>query len=191
MSEASRPSLTPGAGPMQRASVTGDFELLYVLVWLWFGTRKPMKEIAPTRLRDLWTGVWFAKGERQTVVDTQLKRFRSLLDCEWGRQGYYAWQELGLLVLYDQVPRNIFRGSPEAYIYDSSALKLAKKLLLSEEFVPLHGKVAIVICHLHSENIADHVAIEGFAAKVISHSKLDPCVAKALRRRGFKMGHPI
>ena len=77
-------------------------------------------------------------------------------------------------------PAIIFRGSPEAYLYDASTLELAKKLLLNEEGLPLHGKVAIVICHLHSENIADHEAIKILAAKIIK--LIEPCVARALKQ---------
>ena len=35
-----------------------------------------MKEVAPARLRDLWADVWLAKKEKQTAVDTHLKRFK-------------------------------------------------------------------------------------------------------------------
>lgn len=41
---------------------------------------------------------------------------------------------LGLIILLDQIPRNIFRGKPKAYKYDNLALKLClDNLILSHE----------------------------------------------------------
>ena len=104
----------------------GDVETLHSLLWIWFGTQKPLKQISSCRLRELWTELWFAKGDRRSHVDEHLNRFKPLLDCEWVQQDCHAWKELGLLVLYDQVPRNVYRGTSQAYAYDHKALDLAK-----------------------------------------------------------------
>ena len=159
-----------------------NLEMLHSLLWVWFGNCKPMRKIKPSRLRDLWSETWFAKGEKQALVDNKLQRFRLLLDFKWTTHSGYGWQELGLLVLYDQLPRNIFRGDPRAYAYDAAALQLAKRLLLKEESLPLHGKLAVIICFMHSENIADHEAIQAFAATTLTNQHLDPCVRSALKQ---------
>lgn len=160
----------------------GDVEMLYDLPRVWFDTQKPMKEMPSWRISSLWTEVWFAKGAKQNIVDSQLQRFQLLLDCNWTQHGCYAWQELGMLILYDQIPRNIFRGKPQAYAYDVMALQLAKRLLQRQETLPIHGKIAVIICFLHSENILDHQHIAEFAGNVTERSNLEPCVAKSLAR---------
>ncbi len=36
---------------------------------------------------------------------------------------------MSLIILYDQIPRNIFRGSAEAYKFDEKARNFAKELI--------------------------------------------------------------
>jgi len=74
-------------------------------------------------------GRWFVKD---AAFDGALKvRFGAALAA--ARQGAFDhWGEtpegaLGLVILLDQVPRNIHRGSPLAFATDARALRLAKQ----------------------------------------------------------------
>jgi len=44
---------------------------------------------------------------------------------KWMRDGQ-GWGALALILLLDQVPRNIFRGTPQAYATDSKAVRIAR-----------------------------------------------------------------
>lgn len=61
---------------------------------------------------------------------------------------------IGLIILFDQIPRNIFRGKPKAWATDPLAQSLAKGLRSNKETyskLPLHFKLTLCICMLHSE----------------------------------------
>lgn len=82
------------------------------------------------------TGFWEQSGEarwffKDAAFDGALKvRFGAALAA--ARDGAFdTWGEtpegaLGLVILLDQVPRNIHRGSPLAFAADARALRLAK-----------------------------------------------------------------
>ncbi|AKU90495.1 DUF924 family protein [Vulgatibacter incomptus] len=88
----------------------------------WFG-EEPDDWAAPADRHPLWFG-----GGPQ--VDEDLRR-RFATDVERARAGALdAWKatprgRLALLILLDQLPRNLFRGTPEAFASDPAALALA------------------------------------------------------------------
>ena len=61
------------------------------------------------------------------------------------------------MILTDQLPRNCFRGTPEAYSYDSKAITYArsipKEVWTSYTFPPL---MFLTAAGQHSEQIDDH-----------------------------------
>jgi len=74
---------------------------------------------------------WFAKDE---AFDGAI-RARFLALCEAAARGELgAWEEspdgaLALVILLDQFPRNLFRGSPRAYATDAAACAVAERAL--------------------------------------------------------------
>src|SRR5436305_2073115 len=65
-------------------------------------------------------------------------------------------EQVGLVLLLDQFPRNIFRNSPEAYAYDESARSIAGRLLeYDHKRFALIERIFLAIPFEHSENIAD------------------------------------
>lgn len=92
----------------------------------WFGKTPLAADQLPRRM-ELWFG---GKPELQRHVDDTLRtRFGSLV--EQALAGDLAqWADgprrrLSLILLLDQFPRNIFRGTPQAYAGDEQALPLA------------------------------------------------------------------
>ncbi|MBS1889952.1 MAG: DUF924 family protein [Actinobacteria bacterium] len=70
---------------------------------------------------------------------------------------------MGLIILYDQIPRNIFRGRPEAWATDPLAQALTKSLRSDKEVyckLPIHFRLTLCICMLHSESLEDQVSNE-------------------------------
>jgi uncharacterized protein (DUF924 family) len=96
-----------------------------VLEW-WLGDARRDPEGTAAK-KDLW---WRGGAE----VDRRVReRFAPLLERA-ARGELDAWKEtahgaLALILLFDQVPRNVHRGSREAFAYDDRALALARELI--------------------------------------------------------------
>lgn len=77
---------------------------------------------------------WFSSNPK---FDLELKEnFEShLLKAQAG--AYKSWEEsptgiLALILMFDQFPRNIYRGTSQAYSFDSLASNCARKLIATE-----------------------------------------------------------
>jgi uncharacterized protein (DUF924 family) len=103
--------------------------------------------------------VWFQKN---SAFDREMQlRFRSVY--EQAVAGTFdAWQEtvegcLALVLLFDQFPRNIFRGAPQAFATDDRALAIAQKALIAgfDRSLPVVQRWFFYMPFEHSENL-DH-----------------------------------
>jgi uncharacterized protein (DUF924 family) len=92
----------------------------------WFGKTPLSPEQLPRRM-ELWFGA--RPDLKQQVDDTLRSRFGALVeralagDLDQWADG--PRRRLSLILLLDQFPRNIFRGTPRAYAGDERALSLA------------------------------------------------------------------
>ncbi|MFO1184669.1 MAG: DUF924 family protein [Bauldia sp.] len=69
-------------------------------------------------------------------------------------------EAIGLVVLLDQFPRNVFRGSAESFAYDVKALAYAKRLLATRKADFYAIERAFLLLPLeHSEALADQEAM--------------------------------
>lgn len=102
---------------------------------------------------------WFAKDE---VFDAEIRsRFESLHHraargelAEWSS----SWQgSLALLLLLDQFPRNLYRGSGHAFATDPLALTIADAAITAgyDQVAPAELRVFYYLPLEHSEAIAD------------------------------------
>ena len=104
--------------PMDEARKVRDF---------WFGKNPLAPEQLPRRM-ELWFGGGAAELQRH-VDETLRARFQPLVDSAIGGE-LAQWADgprrrLSLILLLDQFPRNIYRGTPKAYAGDEQALSLA------------------------------------------------------------------
>lgn len=84
-------------------------------------------------------------------------------DYEKAKSGQYKdWSNsadgaIALIILLDQVPRNIFRDTPQAYATDNKALEIAKKIVDNgwDENQPAIVRRYIYSPFNHSENLDD------------------------------------
>jgi uncharacterized protein (DUF924 family) len=103
--------------------------------------------------------IWFKATEE---FDAALRR-EFLADYEAGAAGaLQSWETsaegaLALVLLLDQVPRNIFRGTPRAYATDPAARAAADRALERnfDHRVPPAWRIFFYMPFHHSENIAD------------------------------------
>ena len=155
------------------------YELLLTLYSEWYGA-------APTsfhalsasfksdgaKFEGVWTTLWFAKGEKQAPLDRRLAATYTHLFDRLGKQqpprlpptpphfppAQATMWRIGLLILFDQVSRNAFRGTARAYATDNAALALAQELLPRFETLPIPIRVTLVLAFIHSEDVA-HVEV--------------------------------
>jgi uncharacterized protein (DUF924 family) len=125
----------------------------------------------PTALLDLWFGptgdpererqreIWFKSTD---AFDAALRR-GFLADHEAAATGRLAaWEEwaegaLALVLLLDQVPRNIFRATPRAYATDAAARAAGDRALargFDRQLPPVWRQFFYLPLH-HSEDLAD------------------------------------
>jgi len=110
---------------------------------------------------------WFSDGararwfERDAAFDEEVRR--SFADAyENARQGRLSdWEQtplglLALVIVLDQFPRNLFRGSARAYESDASALRLAQSGLASRFDAGLEPEQRqfLYMPYMHSEALA-------------------------------------
>lgn len=122
------------------------------LIDFWFGPPEdPLRE----RHRE----IWFRSTEE---FDAALRRefFADYEDAAAGRLA--SWETspegaLALVLLLDQVPRNIFRGSPRTYATDAAARAAADRALARgfDEMVASTWRIFFYMPFHHSEDLAD------------------------------------
>ena len=131
-------------------------------------TDKEMMLLQTCQLRhcdveDAWRRRWFAKGDLTETVDKYMKEnFGWMLEychphdcCRFENKagGQRLWERMAWIVLLDQVPRNVHRGTPQAYAYDSLALSLALDAMKKFPRLPFCFQDTIAICLCHSESM--------------------------------------
>jgi uncharacterized protein (DUF924 family) len=134
-------------------------------------TRAPALPERAQALIDFWFGpegdpdreqhraIWF----RGTPEYDEALRREFLADWEMGAAGQLdAWEAtpegaLALVLLLDQVPRNIFRNTPCAYATDPAARGVAERALARgfDQEVPPAWRVFFLMPLHHSESLAD------------------------------------
>lgn len=132
------------------------------------------------KMVDAWRTLWFAKPPTQAGVDAALRaRFGPLLeglDVSPGAplpqppphlppRGAMVWQ-LGVLILLDQVTRNIYRGTARAYSGDALARRLVEGLMPSFDELPLPIRITLTLVFIHSEDAADVGRVEALLARM-------------------------
>lgn len=103
--------------------------------------------------------LWFAKS---LEVDQQISTRFQLLYEQAVAGGFPKWQQspqgcLALLLLFDQFPRNMFRGTPQAFATDTQALQVAKTAIDRgfDQACPSIQRIFFYLPFEHSENLAD------------------------------------
>lgn len=151
---------------IQISNVQQDSSILLELFNFWYGLKfyptndTKRKNLVTTNfsvnhLRDVWQNIWFAKQDRQKEMDQILQKYKEAVNLYVNYEPNEFFEKFAIIVLYDQVTRNIFRGTGEAYAYDPIARKIALGLLEEIDSLPIQFRLTVLICLCHSENI-DH-----------------------------------
>ena len=124
------------------------------ILTFWFGTPRDDKAYY-----DEWHSRWFNANPQfdQEVRDSFIKDYQQA-----STRQLTAWQEeprsgLALVLLLDQFPRNMFRGSPQAFATDALAREVATHLIQSgfdRRLLPIE-RAFVYMPFMHSELLAD------------------------------------
>jgi uncharacterized protein (DUF924 family) len=144
--------------------------------------------VTPCDIVQFWLGVgekkWFAVDPK---LDAEIRaRFEAL----WrkARAGKLSqWEEtaegaLALLILIDQFPRNMFRGTADAFATDGLAREVARRALARgyDLAFGLAARAFFYLPFMHSENLAD----QDFCVKTIAQR-----LGTASTNYPFALGH--
>jgi uncharacterized protein (DUF924 family) len=128
-------------------------------------------------------GYWFeASPDFDDLVRRRLGDLHA--DAVEGRLDH--WKDhsggaLALCILFDQVPRNIFRGSARAFATDAEARHVARRILTSGFDRSYPTDDHRVFCYLpfeHSEDIDD----QRLALRLLTERTADECAIESARR---------
>ena len=122
------------------------------LLDFWFG---PPDDSAREQHREIWfkaNDEFDAALRREFLADYDAAAAAALRCWETSPEG-----ALAVVLLLDQVPRNIFRGTPRAYVTDAAARATADRALEREfdQLVPPAWRLFFYMPFHHSESIAD------------------------------------
>jgi uncharacterized protein (DUF924 family) len=106
---------------------------------------------------------WWYKGGKP--VDDEIRaRFGSLVSraCESGLADWPATANgaFAMILLLDQFTRNLYRGTPDAYLGDARAFEIVKQAIASKLDLDLHPVARIWLYHPyhHAESVTDQDA---------------------------------
>jgi uncharacterized protein (DUF924 family) len=117
----------------------------------------------PAQVLDFWFGAdpqkWFSRDDAfdATIAERFLPTYEAaaagrLSDWEATPEG-----ALGLIIVLDQFPRNMFRGAPRVFAADALALAVAERAVACgfDQKLPLPKRNFFYLPFMHSENLAD------------------------------------
>ncbi len=122
----------------------------------WFGAAANDPALAAAR-----QAFWFGAAASEEVDSVVRQRFGPALAAAV-RGDFDAWLQaprsaLALVVLLDQFPRNIARGTANAFAHDARALRVAKEAVARghlEKLAPLE-RAFLILPFEHSESVED------------------------------------
>jgi uncharacterized protein (DUF924 family) len=134
----------------------------------WFGEiDSPADKVAPEQVT-----TWFqpSKEVDDHIRETFGKYLEAARETEWDLDNLSRMEQVGLVILLDQFPRQIHRESGDAFAYDEKALSIARRLLAAgpDRFWPVE-RTFVALPFEHSEDIADQdYAVLLFAAEAVA-----------------------
>jgi uncharacterized protein (DUF924 family) len=119
----------------------------------WFGTLSSPLDRAADR-----APLWFRQSDDfdraiSNAFDTHL---RSVAETDWDLAALSREEKVGLVVMLDQFPRNIFRNSGQAFAFDQAARGFARRLVAGgvEDFFHIE-RPFLFLPFEHSEEMTD------------------------------------
>lgn len=120
----------------------------------WFGELKSPTDKCP----DDRSNSWFQQSDDLDahIRDTYGRYVAQAAAIDCDLDALSRVEKVGLILLLDQFPRNIYRTSGEAFAYDAKALEIAKRLVADGlDRIWLQEQNFVCLPFVHSEDVAD------------------------------------
>ncbi len=153
------------------AAAEAHTDVFLVLFAEWYGIPPHWSRLADVKgqaFETLWTTLWFAKGQLTFPLDARLREkyvsafsmVDPYLSCGVPElpglpPTFQKMHTIGIIILCDQISRNVFRNSARAYATDKLARRLAAPLLEEFDSLPVPVRVSLILVLVHSEDPAD------------------------------------
>ena len=137
----------------------------------WFGDLA-----TPTSRNPEKAAIWFRQSDETDahIRDTYGRYIAPAAAIDWDLDALSREEQIALVVLLDQFPRNIFRTSSEAFATDPKAREIARKLVdRGLERFYLAEQTFIAVPFEHSEDIADQDLALMLAARMAVEAPQD------------------
>lgn len=120
----------------------------------WFGELKSPTDMVPPEKMQMWFRPTVEVDNH--IRDTFGKYLEAAKATEWDMSHLSREEQVGLVILLDQFPRQIFRESGQAFAYDAKAKAIAEDLIKDgfERFYPVE-RTFVFLPFEHSEDLAD------------------------------------
>ena len=130
-----------------------DKTILADIYRYWFGELDPVSGMPGKDRADMWF-------KQSDAVDAHIREnFAQYLEpaktAEWNLAALSREEQVALLVLLDQFPRNLFRQSAEAFAYDAKAREIARALIGGWRTFRIFEQGFVMLPFEHSEDIVD------------------------------------
>lgn len=165
-------TIVPTPPPASVALPTAAHGRARELLAFWFGTPDPLPPYATTPKQA--ETLWFASGDAAAAADAAIaERFASDVEAALAADEAYMglaygpdaspWSALALVLLLDQLPRALYRGTARAFSGDPAGLAAAKHMLAPGangrpalvDGLPWACRSFAVMPLMHAENVDD------------------------------------
>jgi uncharacterized protein (DUF924 family) len=144
-----------------------DRKILEDVYRYWFGTLSDPDDY-PEKKSD----IWFKQSDATDgyIRETFGAAIPDALAERWDVAALVREEQMGLVILLDQFPRNIFRTTGEAFAYDAKARTIARLLItLGRERFFRTERIFLYLPFEHSEDVVDQdLAVFLFAEDALS-----------------------
>jgi uncharacterized protein (DUF924 family) len=162
-----------------------DRDVLSEIHRFWFGELKSPTEAPPKEKVDRW----FGGGPEfdAEIRDGYEKYLEPAKATDWDLGSLSRVEQVGLVILLDQFPRNIYRTTHHAYDYDAKALAIADALLVNGvgAFFPVE-EVFVTLPYMHAEDIITQDRSMAYRAEALIAA---PPEAREQLRRGMDFAY--
>lgn len=135
------------------------------------------QEILKFWFEEIEPSQWWLKDEQldQVIVEKFSDVHAKAIRCELYQWRNSAEGRLAEIIVLDQFSRNMFRGSPLSFAYDSLALALSQEAVLLEVDKELSSiqRSILYLPFMHSESLKIHKVTMSLYQKNRSQSNLD------------------
>jgi len=130
-----------------------DRKILGEIHHYWFGALSGPDDFPKDK-----SELWFKQSDDTDnfIRDSFAAAITEAAGATWDLDDLTRQEQVGLVVLLDQFPRNIFRESGESFAYDATARSIARRLVeLGRDRFFLIEQTFLYLPFEHSEDIAD------------------------------------